>query len=83
MTSKELLNAIQKYGFYSIDLNLYLDNHPNDEKAKKDYDLISHRLNSLIHKYENEYGPLTNFGTSFKNDSEKWVNQPWPWEACK
>lgn len=83
MSSNELLDAIRKYQFYAIELNLFLDNFPDNEKAKKDYDLISHRLNSLRHKYETEYGPLTNFGTSFKNNPEKWVNQPWPWESCR
>lgn len=80
MHEKELLKAISKYQFYAIDLNLFLDNFPDNEKAAKDYAVISHRLNQLTHKYETEYGPLTNFGSSFKTNPEKWVNQPWPWE---
>ena len=28
MNRKELLNSIQKYLFYAVELNLYLDNHP-------------------------------------------------------
>lgn len=80
MSKNDLLKAIQKYQFYAIDLNLYLDNFPNNEKAKKDYEIVSHRLNGLRHKYEKEYGPLTNSGTSFNPCPSKWVDQPWPWE---
>ena len=80
MSRYNLLNTIKKYQFYTIDLNLYLDNFPYDEEAIEDYKLISKKLNSLIYEYECKYGPLTNFGTAFKNNPEKWVNQPWPWE---
>ncbi|KMT23213.1 spore coat protein CotJB [Clostridium cylindrosporum] len=83
MHGNSLLDAIRKYQFYAVELNLFLDNFPHDEKATRDYELVSHRLNCLINKYEHEYGPLTNFGSSFKNNPEKWVNQPWPWESYK
>ena len=35
MNANELLSAIREYQFYAIELNLYLDNFPNDERAKK------------------------------------------------
>ena len=37
MNRKELLNKIQKYLFYAVELNLYLDNHPECKEAREDY----------------------------------------------
>ena len=35
MHEKELLKAITKYQFYAVDLNLFLDNFPDNEKRKR------------------------------------------------
>ncbi|GAA0078566.1 spore coat protein CotJB [Clostridium sp. CTA-5] len=80
MSEKELLDNIRIYQFAAIDLNLFLDNFPEDKDAKKDYETLSYKLICLINEYEKNYGPLTNFGTSFKEDSKAWVEKPWPWE---
>ena len=81
MHREKLLDAIRKYQFYALELNLYLDNFPSDEKASKDFAIVSHKLNSLIHKYESEFAPLVGFGMTYKTNPEKWVNSPWPWES--
>lgn len=80
MYDNPLVIDIMKYMFYAVDLNLYLDNFPENSKATKDYKMISEKLNSLICQYEESYGPLTNFGSSSIEDPEKWTSCPWPWE---
>ena len=62
MNRKELLNSIQKYLFYAVELNLYLDNHPECKEAKDDYNTISSNLDCLVKDYEKAYGPLLSFG---------------------
>ena len=37
MNEKQLLTQIQAVSLIAIDLNLFLDTHPNDTKALKDY----------------------------------------------
>ncbi|GAA0123826.1 MAG: spore coat protein CotJB [Clostridium argentinense] len=81
MNANELLSAIREYQFYAIELNLYLDNFPNDERAKKDFKITSHKLSCLISEYEEKYGPLTNFGSAFVENPSAWVKEPWPWES--
>jgi len=34
----------------------------------------------LKQEYEEEYGPLMNFGFSFSKSPWQWVEGPWPWE---
>lgn len=78
-----LLDAIRKYLFYAVELNLYLDNFPNCKEADEDYKNISKKLNNLINEYETKYGQLQNFGFSKDIDSCSWTNDPWPWEQEK
>lgn len=82
MNKKELLNSIQKYLFYAVDLNLYLDNHPECKEAKDDYNTISSNLDCLVKDYEKAYGPLLSFGFAHSENPKKWIETPWPWENC-
>lgn len=82
MNKHEILNVIRAYQFYAVDLNLYLDNYPDNEEAKKDYGIISKKLVSLIMQYNERYGPLINFGMSIVDDDDysRWADEKWPWE---
>ena len=78
MTKNEHLNAIRKLQFFAVDLNLY--NFPNCKDAIDDYKLISSKLSKLVWDYEQNYGPLTNFGSSYIQNPDKWIDGAWPWE---
>lgn len=80
LDKEELLRKIQEVGFYAVDLNLYIDNFPEDQQAVKDYKAISNALNNLKRVYEKYYGPLKNFGDSECIGQWNYVNEPWPWE---
>ncbi len=83
MNFEQLSLEIQKLQFTAVELNLYLDNFPNNKQAKEDYQQVSKRLNELVKEYEKCYGSLKNFGAAYIQNPEKWTNQPWPWELCK
>ncbi|MBP1853679.1 spore coat protein CotJB [Metaclostridioides mangenotii] len=34
----------------------------------------------LGYAYENQYGPLTNFGYAPSRSPWQWNDEPWPWE---
>lgn len=80
MDRQKLFNEIQKYQFFLLDLNLYLDNFPDNEEATKDFKQYSTNLKKLMWEYEKNYGPLINFGFAYFQNPEEWVNSPWPWE---
>ena len=48
MTKNEHLNAIRKLQFFAVDLNLYLDTHPDDANAVNMYNSFSKQLNVLL-----------------------------------
>jgi spore coat protein JB len=74
------LKEIQEIEFVLIELNLYLDTHPEDERALLEYNTYGKKLKTLISKYECLYGPLVNFGFSPSHFPFRWVEEPWPWD---
>lgn len=77
----EWLHRLQAVQFALVELQLYLDTHPTDNKAKEQYTKFSDYLKNYIPLYEKQFGPLFQYGLSndYKNNSP-WVQQPWPWE---
>lgn len=78
--SRELLDRVLEYHFACIELNLYLDNNPDDEYALNVYNEYSHKFMQAKCDYEDEYGPLTNFGYVPDSYPWQWVYNPWPWD---
>lgn len=75
-----LLRDIQELEFAALDLNLYLDNHPDCERAIFDYNLLYRELQKKKRMFEMNFGPLSNFGTAPSKCPFEWVDEPWPWE---
>lgn len=75
---EELMKKIMAYKFAINDMSLFLDTHPDDEKALKYHNDYVCEFDKLTEQYENEFGPL-NFETEM--DSWKWVSDRWPWEV--
>ena len=80
LSKSDLILKIQELTFACVDLNLYLDNHPDDACAINMYNSFSKQLNEAMRSYECKYGPLTNFGYGKSNCPWQWVEEPWPWE---
>ncbi len=79
MTKRQiLLRKISTYSFAMLDLQIFLDTHPNDEKTLAKIRKYREMLMPLREEYENAYGPLTK---SEVTNNWDWVNSPWPWET--
>lgn len=79
--SSKLLRTIQELEFAAVELNLYLDTHPEDEAAISAYNNIIHQYHEARRSYESQFGPLCNFGhTGPATTPWKWIEDPWPWE---
>lgn len=81
LSREELMNTIHELRFAAIDLNLYLDTHPECKPALMDYNNITKDLKAVTSIYESRYAPLTNFGYSESKYPWAWVDEPWPWES--
>ncbi len=76
-----LLYQIMQYKFALVDLNLYLDTHPNDSKMISLYNKYLTIEKQMCDKYESMYGPLTLDSNYLENNTWNWKNSPWPWEV--
>ncbi len=71
---REMINQIRCYEFAINELALYLDTHPDDQKA-----LCLHRkyckiAKDLKDKYQKVYGPLT---INYPCNKWRWLEEPW------
>ena len=80
MNRCDLLKKIQEIEFVCLDMNLYLDTHPDDRNAVAAYNSFANQLAQLKCTYETYYGPLLNFGFSPSKYPWQWIEEPWPWE---
>lgn len=75
-----MLRELQELEFALVELNLYLDTHPNDNKALSTFNNLAAHLAKAKKNYEARYGPLINFGHSGPVSTWNWIDEPWPWE---
>ena len=78
-TRNELLQKVMEADFAVYDLLLYLDTHPEDEKALAMYTDLVRRAADAKRTFEAAYGPLTADAAAGKKEWT-WIRSPWPWE---
>lgn len=76
-----LLFQIMQYKFALIELNLYLDNHPNDIEMINLFNQYQNIEKQICDKYESMYEPLTLNSNYLNKNTWTWNNSPWPWEV--
>ncbi len=74
----ELLTYLDAYSFAAHDLNLYLDNNPNDRDMIRLFAEYTNKANQMQREYEQKYGPL--FVDASTTYPWAWNDSPWPWE---
>lgn len=80
---EEILYNILMYKFTLTELNLYLDNYPNDTNMLNLYNKYLFEEKKLCDQYEKNYGPLTLDSENLGNNNWHWIKSPWPWEGTK
>ncbi len=80
MERMRMLKEIQELEFVAVELNLYLDTHPEEREPLMEYNKVVDRLMHLKKMYEQRYGPLYHFGLSPSAYPWQWIQSPWPWE---
>ena len=77
-TKSQMLNEIKCLAFAIQELALYLDTHPDDEKALCLHNKYCKEYRDLTDKYQKVYGPLT---INYPCNKWRWLESPWPWEG--
>ncbi len=79
--SKEKLFAcITATSFVLDDLRLFLDTHPNDQKALDCWEKYNKIRKDAVEEYTKCYGPISAYDVDVDN-YWTWVEEPWPWEV--
>ena len=73
---QNILALIDIYSFLVTDLNLFLDTHPNNERAKILINTFKTELVKLKDYYNVNFSPITIDSIS----NESYITGPWPWE---
>ena len=77
MRRQEMIDQIKSLNFAIIELGLYLDTHPEDQRALCMHREYCKEVKDLKDKYQKMYGPLTIF---YPCNKWRWLENPWPWE---
>ena len=79
MDQKEaMLMELMAVDFAVIELNLFLDTHPYDQRALELYNTNVQKSKELRDRYESIFGPLTARYTKSASPWQ-WIANPWPW----
>ncbi len=71
---EEMMMQLKAYKFSIIELSLYLDTHPEDEKALCLHREYCKKAKELEDKYQKMFGPLTIF---YPCNKWRWLEEPW------
>ena len=74
---EQMLMEIRELNFAVIELGLYLNTHPEDQRALCLHRKYAKELRDLMDKYLRVYGPLSIYCPCNK---WRWLEEPWPWE---
>ncbi len=78
MNRKELLDRLSAASFAAVDLQLYMDTHPDDKDALVKLNKYLDEADALSAEYSKRYGPLSPQDI-YGDTSFEWVMVPWPW----
>ena len=82
MNRKQMLEWVQMLCFVVVDMQLYLDTHPEDEEAFCYFKEAVEMYEKAKKKFEEAYGPLT-ATASAKHEHFSWADMPLPWEGVR
>lgn len=74
----DFLVEIMEISFVLVETSLYLNTHPNDERALILHNNTSRKYAELISIYQAKYGPLTS--NEMSRYPWGYIDEPWPWE---
>ena len=74
---KVVIEALYDNKLCINELALYLDTHPDDQKALCLHRKYCKQAKELKDKYQKIYGPLT---INYPCNKWRWLEEPWPWE---
>jgi spore coat protein JB len=76
----QLMEQLQSVDFVLVELQLYLDTHPQDADAINQFNQYSKERRKIKKVFESQFGPLMQYGNSYSGYPWNWNDTPWPWQ---
>ncbi|WP_078546017.1 spore coat protein CotJB [Litchfieldia alkalitelluris] len=76
-----LLEELQAVDFVLVELTLYLDTHPEDYDAIKQFNDMALLRKKIAKQFEANFHPLLQYGHSYSSYQWNWDDSPWPWQV--
>ena len=76
----EMLLNVGELSFARHEMNLLLDNYPNNKEALNLFNKYREMEEEQVNNYERRFGPLYITSNDMINSPFKWENDIWPWE---
>lgn len=76
----DLMRSIQTVDFALVELSLYLNTHPYDLDAVRQYNTLAKQSQALKKQYEEQVGALSSFGVQLSRHPFDYALTDWPWE---
>lgn len=73
------LHQLMEIDFVLYELLLYLDTHPDDSKALREFCAMAERHHRMMMEYQENCAILMAFHCKDELPWQ-WIEQPWPWE---
>ena len=80
MNRRELFEYINQISFAVDDVKLFLDTHPENQKALDYFQKYKEKRIEALKEYAEVYGPLTVDTVSENSVCWNLINEPWPWQ---
>lgn len=77
---ESLLINLGQMHFAMHELNLYLDNFPNDNNMINKFNEFRGAYQKLLDEYQSKYGPIEITSPYMKNSPFAWSNDKFPWD---
>ncbi|GAB6137233.1 spore coat protein CotJB [Halanaerobaculum tunisiense] len=76
----EMLKRLMELEFTAVDLNLFLNTHPDCREALADYNQTTSKLMDLKMEYQEEYGPISAMHPTYDEYYWSYLETDWPWQ---
>ncbi len=76
----DLMLEIQTVDFALVELSLYLNTHPDDLEAIRQYNTLAKKSQELKKEYVEKVGAFSSFGVNFSRHPFDYATSDWPWE---
>ncbi|MEE0808341.1 MAG: spore coat protein CotJB [Acutalibacteraceae bacterium] len=81
MTKQQMKNQISQYDFTIKEIELFLDTHPNCQRALHALNEYRKRRAVRVSQYERQFGRYIVTTNDVPCETNwQWLDSPWPWE---